>query len=192
MGEARREVRILFTCTANRVRSPFAEAAARARLAALDLPAEVRSAGLLEAGRPPIEEMVDAARRVGVDIAEHRSETVIAEDLRQADLVVTMTGEHVVALVGIEPAARPRILTLREWAGAAERGAGLTEWSPGAVRNWADRIVAARGIDEVLSGRHDIADPMGGPRRGYRRAVEIIDEALAVCLAPVAAPDGAG
>lgn len=185
-----RPVRVLFTCTANRVRSPFAEYAARARLEQLGRSAEVRSAGLLEEGRPPIDEMVDAARRFGVDISPHRSASVIAEDLEQADLVVPMTGWHVVELCEVLASARPRILTLKEWAAATEGGRGIPEWTPQSVRDWAAGSVSARRVDGLLGGAFDIADPIGGPRRGYRRAAELIDSALATCLTPQPRPAG--
>jgi protein-tyrosine phosphatase len=178
---ADRPVRVLFTCTANRVRSPFAEYAARARLAQLGLRAEVRSAGLLDDGLPPIDEMVDAARRHGYDITAHRSVAVICEDLEQADLVVPMTGRHVVELVDRCPDSRPKILTLMEWAAASEQGRGVVEWRPAAVREWAAAEVANRQVDRLLAGDFDIADPIGGPRRHYRRAAELIDDALALC-----------
>lgn len=188
---ADRPVRLLFTCTANRVRSPFAEHAARARLAQLGLPVEVRSAGLLDDDLPPIDEMVDAARRHGYDISAHRSVSVICEDLEQADLVVPMTGRHVVELVDRCPDARPKILTLREWAAASEQGRGLVEWRPEAVRDWAATEVANRRVDRLLVGDFDISDPIGGPRRHYRRAAELIDDALAVCCSSLSSrPSG--
>lgn len=178
---AGRPVRLLFTCTANRVRSPFAEYAARARLAQLGLPAEIRSAGLLDDDLPPIDEMVDAARRRGYDLTPHRSVSVICDDLEQADLVVPMTGRHVIELVERCPHARAKVLTLREWAAATEQGRGLVEWRPDAVRDWAAGEVASRQVDRLLAGDFDISDPIGGPRRHYRRAAELIDDALAVC-----------
>jgi protein-tyrosine-phosphatase len=180
-----RPVRVLFTCTANRVRSPFAEYAARARLEQLGLSAVVRSAGLLEGGRPAIDEMAAAARRFGYDLSAHRSASVIAEDLDQADIVVPMTGWHVVELCEVLPAARAKILTLREWAAATERDLGILEWNPSSVRDGAARIVSARRVDDLLGGTFDIADPIGGPRRGYRRAAQLIDTTLATCFAPL-------
>lgn len=179
----RREVRLLFTCTANRVRSPFAEYDARARLRQRGLPSEVRSAGLMEAGRAAVQDMAEVAREHGLDLSPHRSETVIAEDLAQADLVVPMTGWHVVQLTEVLPAAQPKIVTLREWAALTTAGHGIGRWTPVEVRNWAAASVAARQVGALLSGEHDIEDPIGGPRRGYRRAAQEIDQALATCLA---------
>jgi protein-tyrosine phosphatase len=178
----RREVRLLFTCTANRVRSPFAEHDARRRLQQRGLPAEVRSAGLMEAGRAAVQDMVEVAREHGLDLSPHRSETVIAEDLEQADLIVPMTGWHVVQLVEVLPAAQPRIVTLSEWAALTTAGRGLGRWTPVEVRSWAAASVATRQVGALLSGEHDIEDPIGGPRRGYRRAAQEIDEALVTCL----------
>lgn len=178
----REEVRVLFTCTANRVRSPFAEAAARVRLHRLGAPAEVRSAGLMEEGRAAVAEMVEVGRTYGYDLSTHRSASVIAEDLDQADLVVPMTGWHVVQLVEVLPDARPKVLTLSEWAAATADGKGIGTWSPVEVRAWAATVVGARRVDSLLSGAFDIDDPIGGPRRAYRRAGQQIDDALGACL----------
>jgi protein-tyrosine phosphatase len=183
----RAEVRVLFTCTANRVRSPFAEAAARVRLHQLGAPAEVRSAGLMDEGRPAVSEMVEVGRTYGYDLSAHRSASVIAEDLRQADVVVPMTGWHVVQLVEVLADARPKILTLAEWAAATAAGRGVGTWSPVEVRAWAADVVGARRVDSLLSGVFDIDDPIGGPRRAYRRAAQQIDEALSSCLEVLAA-----
>jgi protein-tyrosine phosphatase len=179
-----RPVRLLFTCTANRVRSPLAAAISRRHLALLGVPAEVYSAGLLEEGLPAVEDMVEVARRFDVDLSPHRSARVNPERLEWADLVVTMTGQHVLDLIGVSPAIRDRTMTLREWAATTGRGRPITLWTPQEVRTWAAEATG-RPIDALLSGDLDVADPIGRPRRFYRRAAEQIDQLLAVCFAPV-------
>lgn len=181
--EPPRPVRLLFTCTANRVRSPLAAEIARGHTRRLGLPTEVRSAGRLEAGLPAVEHMVRAGLDLGVDLAAHRSCTVDAELLEWADLTVAMTGEQVLDLVGRSSGARDRTLTLREWAAAARAGSRPTEWSPEAVRAWAAPL-ADRPLDALLSGSWDVDDPMGRPRRHFRRAAREIHALLADCFAP--------
>lgn len=177
-----RPVQLLVTCTANRVRSPFAEAAIRRHADQLGLPIEVRSAGLLAGDLPAIAEMVAAANRFGLDLTHHRSTTVDPERLAWADLVVTMTGQHVLDLAGISPECRPRTITLKEWASACAQGRPITDWNPDLVRAWA-AVVADRPLDRLLSGELDVADPIGRPKRFYRRAAQEIDELVRTCFA---------
>lgn len=180
--ETARPVHLLVTCTANRVRSPIAAEIARAHVRRLGLPVEVRSAGRLAAGLPAVDDARWAAGRLGHDLGGHLSRTVDEELLGWADVVVSMTGEHVLDLVGLSADVRARALTLREWAAAAASG-DHPSWTPDAVRSWAARVTA-RPLDVLLSGRVDVADPIGRPRRHYKRAAAEIDELLATCFAP--------
>lgn len=170
-------VRLLFVCTANRVRSPMAAAVARGLVAETGVEVEVRSAGFMSAGRSAVDDMREVAAKLGYDLSTHVSSTVDAELLASSDLVVGMTGEHVVDLVGLAPSARGRIVTLREWARASESGMPLTVWTREGVADWASRV-ADRPLNDLLSGALDIRDPIGGPRRGYRRAANEIAELL--------------
>jgi protein-tyrosine-phosphatase len=88
-------MRILFVCTGNICRSPFAEAVARG--AGLD----VESAGLAAyEGAEPTDDAVAVARELGYDLSSHRARPVTEEMLERADVVVGMTAEHVSALGG--------------------------------------------------------------------------------------------
>ena len=61
-----RNVRVLFICTANRIRSPFAEAVATRLVDEHRLPVDISSAGVTSAGEEAAESMVHAAlRRAG-------------------------------------------------------------------------------------------------------------------------------
>lgn len=176
-------VRLLFTCTANRVRSPLAAAVARARIDAAGLPVVVTSAGQLEAGLPAVDDMVDVARRMGVDLSEHRSTQLSPALVESVDLVVTMAGEHVVDLVALAPEVRSRTVTLKEWAAATESGRPLTDWSAEGVATWA-ALTTQRPLEVLLSGELDVDDPIGRSRRHYRRAAAEIQALLEVCLRP--------
>jgi protein-tyrosine-phosphatase len=88
-------VRVLFVCTGNICRSPFAEAVARGE--GLD----VESAGLgAYAGAGPTDDAIAVARELGYDLSSHRARPVTAEMLERADVVVGMTAAHVKALGG--------------------------------------------------------------------------------------------
>jgi protein-tyrosine phosphatase len=78
--------RLLVLCLGNICRSPYAERRLRSLLGDL----EVRSAGLLEAGRPPPALALQVAREHGIDLSEHRSIQLPDEWLGWADLVLVM------------------------------------------------------------------------------------------------------
>lgn len=82
-------MRILCLCYANRWRSPLA-AALLAREGFL-----VRSAGFqkpgLRAGKP----VREAAKKLGLDLEEHRSQIVTQEIVNWAELIVLMNDSHV-------------------------------------------------------------------------------------------------
>ena len=87
---------VLFVCTGNTCRSPFAEAVAR-REGHVD----VESAGLgAYAGDHPPEDAIDVARELGYDLSPHRARHLTEEMVERADLVVGMTAAHVAALGG--------------------------------------------------------------------------------------------
>ncbi len=164
---------VLFVCTANRVRSPFAAAVARRLADERRLSVEIGSAGFLTPGHPADRDMSQVARRRGIDLSEHSSRRVDAAMLERSDLVVAMTGRHVIDLVGMAPTSTRRILTLRELAAAA-RSAPPAEWSADGLRDWADGPTR-RAIQTLLDGHSDTADPIGRPMRHYRSAADEIE-----------------
>lgn len=181
-------VRILFVCTANQVRSPYAEAVARRLVSERGLPVELASAGFLDGGLPAFDEMAEIARERGLDLSTHRSRRVTARLLEPADLVVAMTGHHVLDLVALDPNAVARVLTLRELAAACEENP--PRWEPGEVREWAV-TPTSRYLTVLLGGDFDVDDPAGGSWRGYRRVADEIDRLVAATFGP--RPDeGAG
>jgi protein-tyrosine phosphatase len=180
ISEAGRPVRILFVCTANRVRSPLAEVVLRAHAERMALPVEARSAGELEDGLPASDEMVWAAKRLGHDLSGHLSTRLTDELVRWPDLIVTMTGMQVVDLVGVAVDLMPRTITLREWAQASDEHP-LSDWTPQGVTDWVAPLTQ-RSINDLLSGQHDVEDPIGRPRRHFRRTAREIHELLAICL----------
>jgi protein-tyrosine-phosphatase len=89
-------VSVLFVCTGNTCRSPFAEAVARH-----EGHADVESAGLSSyAGDRPPEDAIVVARELGYDLSSHRARPLTEELLERADVVVGMTAAHVAAIGG--------------------------------------------------------------------------------------------
>jgi protein-tyrosine phosphatase len=82
---------VLFVCTGNICRSPFAAAAMeRALPAARRSPAEIRSAGFFGPGRPPPDAALAAALRRGIDLSAHRSRLVTEPLVRGSDCIFVM------------------------------------------------------------------------------------------------------
>jgi protein-tyrosine phosphatase len=81
--------KVLTVCLGNSCRSPFA-ALALAKRGAGEL--EVRSAGLIGKweGQPANEQMVEAARRLGLDLTGHRAQQLTREMLGWANSVLAM------------------------------------------------------------------------------------------------------
>ena len=87
---------VLFVCTGDTCRSPFAEAVAR-REGHVD----VESAGLSAyAGDRPPEDAIVVARELGYDLSSHRARPLTEEMLKRSDVVVGMTAAHVAAVGG--------------------------------------------------------------------------------------------
>lgn len=104
---------ILFICTGNTCRSPFAQVVFNtlARRRGLDCQAE--SCGLAAiAGQPPFQEGIEAAARLGYRMEEIRSRPCSPYLLEWADRIYVMSPSHLAALhaAGPEIAAKARLL----------------------------------------------------------------------------------
>lgn len=166
---------VLFVCTANQARSPLAEAIAVDLFRRQGILLDVSSAGFLVGGWPAADDGRSVARERGLDLEHHSSRQLTAGIVDRADLIVAMTGEHVLDLGADWPTAVDRAFTLRELAATgAEAPPDAT--TPDAVRRWAaERAAAPRTA--MMRGDLDVADPMGAGRRAFRRvAAQIADE----------------
>lgn len=150
----------------------------RARAAAADLPLEVASAGLLFDGRAAERNAITAAAKLGVDLSEHRSQTITVDLLRQAKLVLTMEFRQLREVVLTEGGELERTFTLPDLVARAE----AAPRRPGeAFEAWVARLAAGRSNDDVVRGDRDlqVADPMGQSKRVFRRCAAEIDAYLA-------------
>lgn len=156
--------RVLFVCTANECRSPFA--AAIATRAAATLPVEFDSAGL-DAWRRPVPPVGLAhARELGLDVKAHVSRRVHIDGLWDYDLVLGLSRVHIRELLSVEPELRSRLFTLKQFA----------RWIPDHPRPkasrlgpWLDREARRPGTDFLGdSADDDIADPVGQPIDDWR------------------------
>ncbi|MDE2508699.1 MAG: translation factor [Planctomycetota bacterium] len=114
---------LLFVCTGNTCRSPMAEAICRTRLAArlkcspTNLEARgfvVMSAGISAMpGMPAAIHAVEVVDLHGGSLRDHQSRQVSQRLLRQADWIITMTRDHLEAVVDHTPDCAERTRLLR-------------------------------------------------------------------------------
>ena len=119
--------RVLIVCTANRGRSPIAEAILRRMLAARGLSGQitVESAGLCAyeldlAGQPANPVSVAAAAKHGLDLSGHVVRPVSRSLVEGSDLVIVMETWQTKVLRAVFRGPNPAIVTLRELADATD------------------------------------------------------------------------
>lgn len=101
--------KLLFLCSGNICRSPFAAQFARAKLSGYD----VEAAGFHETeGRPPPDTVVSVANAMGIDISGSRSCRVTAEQTARADLILVMDTRNYELLAREFPEALTRTTLL--------------------------------------------------------------------------------
>ena len=192
---------ILTVCSANRCRSPMAEALlAKAILEVQPHDFTVTSAGFGPPGAPAEPEVVEVMADIGFDVTRHRSTTVNTSLLAEADLVLAMTRQHVMELALLDEAAWPKTFLIGEFASLATASDGpgrsasneLTDPAsdPGdELRQRVARLHLGRRRADLLSlpSALEVSDPIGGPLRGYRATRDRIaglSEVIARYLAP--------
>lgn len=108
---------ILFVCTANRFRSPIAEAAfAREVVNRGDESAvQVSSAGTWTvSGQPPTSDAIQQAKKYALNLTLHKSRLITENILSESDLILVMEANHKEALAHEFPTSADRIYLLAE------------------------------------------------------------------------------
>ena len=135
---------------------------------------EIRSSGFGPAGMPPIGDAVEAMRRRGLDISEHRSASTTAALVDAADLILTAERAHVVKVAALSPAAFARTMTLPEFLAATAASPVDTSLDLRAAVVALTRQRTASGyLREPVA---EIADPTGSPPRAFEAAVVVIEQ----------------
>ena len=165
--------KILFVCSGNRCRSPYAHVVTE-RL----VPDWVRvsSAGTLDivSAAPPTE-LIKIAGSRGVDLAFFKSRPLAHADPQEADLVLGMALEHVSSSVVDAGADPEKSFQLSEFVSLLE--ALDSESAPTAQE--ARRLVARvheRRLEQTFAPSIRIEDPIGGPPSAYVAMAEKLDD----------------
>ncbi|ANU22409.1 low molecular weight protein arginine phosphatase [Planococcus donghaensis] len=105
-------MKILFVCTGNTCRSPMAEAIVTTKNLK---EVEARSAGIF-AGEAPLSENAQLVLSQQQISFSHTSKPLDKEDLDWAELVLTMTNSHKMAILQAYPETATKLFTLKEFA----------------------------------------------------------------------------
>ncbi|MCT4619005.1 MAG: low molecular weight protein arginine phosphatase [Marinisporobacter sp.] len=112
---------ILFVCTGNTCRSSMAEGLFKKMLE--DLGEKTKGIKVISAGTAAIggqqasKNAVRAMEEKGIDLKDHRATFITKELTQEADLILTMTRNHKNQLLYMEPKAKEKIYTLKEYTG---------------------------------------------------------------------------
>ncbi len=108
--------RILFICSGNICRSPYAEARLRAFFRSKNIGCHVVSCGTLRLiGRRAADDMIAVAHERGLDLSDHRSRALSKLLITAADIVFAMSPEHRREVLSISPEAADRAVLLGTW-----------------------------------------------------------------------------
>ena len=114
---------ILVVCTGNTCRSPLAEALLRSALGSLG---SVSSAGTgAWPGAPATEGAYLVGLENGLDLSSHRARMLTRELVADADLILTMSGQHAARVVDLGGASKVHLLG--EFAGRTGPGAEVND-----------------------------------------------------------------
>lgn len=169
-------LRVLFVCTANISRSPYAERRA-AQLVAGAAPDVIRLASAGVPGFPGRDMDPAMARELearGGDPRHHVSRSVSADILGASDVVVTVEFTHRLRITEQWPEHGPKVFGLRQLADALERAPAP---APGLAA-----LDAALGVSRPDSLAWDLIDPYERGAAAARACADEIDAALAVIL----------
>ena len=112
---------VLFICTGNTCRSPLAEAWFNKIAEAESLPYRASSAGLAAMnGTPASKHSQSAAAEMGASLEKFQSRMVTVEMLKNAELVVCMTGSHCRYITAAMPELAEKVHALMEFSNGGD------------------------------------------------------------------------
>lgn len=115
-------MKILFVCTGNTCRSPMAEGILRAMGNEKNMNVEVKSAGIsVYDGERASKNTIEAMKKIGIDISEHKASQLHKDLVEEADLILTMSYSHKDFILANYPSSRNKLFTLTECAYGVEK-----------------------------------------------------------------------
>jgi protein-tyrosine-phosphatase len=193
--------RLLYVCTGNICRSPFAQFHTRFLLGARLGPwaysfavhsagvSAVRGHGMHDDTRPLL-----GSRRDHPDVAAFTARQLPDRDVLLADLVLTMTREQRSTVLGDVPRALPTTFTLREFARLVRSAdpdelAGLPRPPVERARALVALARSTRGTVPAVSAEEDaVPDPVAGGPEAHAEAARVIDGCVRTFLDLLAPP----
>ena len=169
-------LRVLFVCTGNIARSPYAERrAAQLASAHVGVPIAFSSAGVPGApGRGMDGEMAHQLRERGGDPLGHESRALTLSILETTDVVIAMEFAH-------------RLLIAEQWPRHAAKVFGLHQLAEGVLRSGSHEgglaaLDAALAVAPPDSLALDVADPHRRGARAAKVCADDIDASLAIIV----------
>jgi len=166
---------ILSVCTHNRTRSVLIGSLLEAHLRVAGVAVHIQSAGTAADGQQAMERAVHLLAARGLDVADHISRPVGADDVQDADLILTAEQQHVVAIAGQWPEAFARTFTLPE---LVERARSVGPCGDRSLPEWLREINVGRptAFDYLDSTDiPEVADPTGKSRAVWEQSFSQID-----------------
>lgn len=188
-GESARPRGILFVCTGNVCRSPYAERRLRQLLPDIGVP--VSSAGteaVVGSGIEP--ETADLLLSLGATTRGFAARAVTPELVDGAELVLTLTRAHRGEVARLEPGAMRRIFALGDFADLCRASHTWRPLDP--ERAWLPQVVAEAAASRgTLAPREatdvDVVDPYGRSTRTLLDSCDRIEQHLAAVVAVLGA-----
>lgn len=170
---------VLFVCTGNQCRSPFAQAIAT-RFAA-DRPVRFHSAGLVPGGASMPETGQRVAESAGYSFRDHRSREADLDDLAGFDLILTAAREQAREVLAHDPDVWPRVFTIKQFARWAQEHPRPRR---SMVSSWVDAVAADRPRESMLGQdpADDLADPIGAAAPAWIEMVEQLNADLSTIV----------
>lgn len=158
----------------------MAEALLRERSRDLGLDLVVSSAGSMFDDRPAERGAVAAMAKLGIDLGGHRSRIFTPEIVGGADLVIGMEQRHVREISVVPGASFTATYTLPDLVTRATSIGPRGQDPMEAMDVWLGRVGAGRSPADAMADQphREIADPMGGSSRGFRRCASQLDDLL--------------
>jgi protein-tyrosine phosphatase len=152
------------------------EALLQRRLDERAIAARVHSAGFLEGGAPATQPAIEAMAAEGLDISGHSSRRITPYLIDEADLVVTMTRQHLIELALQAPDDWNRVFQLRDLVRRAEQVGPRPRDEP--FTQWLSAVGDGRTRAGLLatSLSDDVEDPVGQPAAAYDRTKKLLDD----------------